>query len=65
MKTKNQKIFESFNVPALEEKDVNEKKFKKILNDIVTTSINLTDGNLNTTHEINRLAQIIPTYFEK
>ena len=65
MKTKNQKIFESFNIPAVERGDIDEKKFRKILNDIVTTSINLTDHNLNPTQEINKLAQIIPTYFER
>lgn len=65
MKTKNQKIFESFDVSSVDKGQIDKKIFDKILNDIVTTSINLTDDNLNANAEINRLAQIIPTNFEK
>ena len=65
MKTKNQKIFESFDVSLIDKGQIDKKIFDKILNNIVTTSINLTDDNLNANAEVNRLAQIIPTYFEK
>ena len=65
MKTKNQKIFESFDVSLIDKGQIDKKIFDKILNEIVTTSINLTDENLNTNAEVNRLAQIIPTNFEK
>jgi len=65
MKTKNQKIFESFDVSLIDKGQIDKKIFDKILNEIVTTSINLTDDNLNANAEINRLAQIIPTNFEK
>ena len=65
MKTKNQKIFESFDVSLIDKGQIDKKIFDKILNNIVTTSINLTDDNLNANAEINRLAQIIPTNFEK
>jgi len=65
MKTKNQKIFESFDVSGVDKGQIDKKIFDKILNDIVTTSINLTDDNLNANAEINRLAQVIPTNFKK
>ena len=65
MKTKNQKIFESFDVSLIDKGQIDKKIFDKILNNIVTTSINLTDDNLNANAEVNRLAQIIPTNFEK
>ena len=65
MKTKNQKIFESFNISSIDQGQIDKRIFDKILNDIVTTSINLTDNNLNANAEVNRLAQIIPRNFEK
>ena len=65
MKSKNQKILESFDLSKVNIDSYDEKILSKMLSELVTSGIKFTDADNISSQEINKLAQIFPTYFKK
>ena len=65
MKSKNQKILESFDLSKIDEKKIDKKILKLMLKELVTSGIKFTDTDNINSQDINRMAQIFPTYFSK
>ena len=65
MKSKNQKILESFDLSNISQDDIDRDILDLMLKELVTAGINFTrSGNINS-QDINKLAQIFPTYLKK
>lgn len=65
MKSKNKKILESYDLSNVNEKEIDLNILKSMLGEVVTSGIKFTDTDNISNSEINRLAQIFPTYFQK
>jgi len=65
MKSKNQKILESFDLSKVSKDTFEEKILNKMLSELVTKGIKFTDADNISSQEINKLAQVFPTYFKK
>ena len=65
MKSKNQKILESFDLSKVSKDSYDEKILSKMLSELVTSGIRFTDADNISSQDINKLAQIFPTYFKK
>ena len=65
MKSKNQKILESFDLSKIDEKKIDKKILESMLKELVTSGIKFTDTDNINSQDINRMAQIFPTYFSK
>ena len=65
MKSKNKKILESFDLSNVPEKEIDLNILKSMLRDIVTSGIKFTETDNISNQDINKLAQIFPTYFKK
>lgn len=65
MRSKNQKILESFDLSKVNIDSYDEKILSKMLSELVTSGIKFTDADNISSQEINKLAQIFPTYFKK
>ena len=65
MKSKNQKILESFDLSKVKDKDLDEDILKLMLKDLVTSGIKFTDSDNINSQEINKMAQVFPTFFKR
>ena len=65
MKSKNKKILESYDLSNVNEKEIDLNILKSMLGEVVTSGIKFTDTDNISNSELNRLAQIFPTYFQK
>ena len=65
MESKNQKILESFDLSKIDEKKIDKKILESMLKELVTSGIKFTDTDNINSQDINRMAQIFPTYFSK
>ena len=65
MKSKNKKILESFDLSSVNEKGIDLNILESMLREVVNSGIQFAENDNISSHDINRLAQIFPTYFKK